>query len=330
MHFSGVTSSLKKIPQYHSYLKQAGDTQIPRFKWVFFLETIVSSLIYGTSFSEFAGYGFYKKNGASKRAYMTRRYMFDFFDKYNPIEYRERIGNKAQAKQYYSQFLQREQFEYEQGEESFYRFVEKHPRIFIKKKIGWGGDGARIEMIDSHEKAQEIWQTLSKNYVVEPVLENHPDIKKVNPDCLNTIKVTTLFLNDGPEIQSAIIRFGNRSIVDNVHSGGIAAGINLETGRIETEAIDRHFKRYQNHPVTNEPILGSSIPMWTEVKQLAEQAASVTPEIRYASWDIAVTPLGPVLIEGNWDAEFKADQMLYDRGSRKRYIEKLERKKDRT
>ncbi|MCI7086152.1 hypothetical protein MR988_08640 [bacterium] len=49
----------------------------------------------------------------------------------------------------------------------------------------------------------------------------------------------------------------------------------------------------------------------------------VTPEIRYASWDIGVTPNGPVLLEGNWDAEFYAEQMIYGRGNRKFFEEKL-------
>lgn len=52
----------------------------------------------------------------------------------------------------------------------------------------------------------------------------------------------------------------------------------------------------------------------------------VHQELRYASWDIAVTPEGPVMIEGNWDAEFYAEQMLYGRGNRSLFVNKLEGK----
>ena len=326
MNVSQAKRYLARIPGYYSYLKDAGKTDLPRYKWIFFLETIADYALYGTSFYEFAAYGFYNKSRKLKQTYMTRRNMFGFFDKYNPEEYRDRLGNKALTRQLYSEFLQREQFKYEMGEDRFYEFSEKHHRIFIKRKIGWGGDGARIEIVDSRENARKVWKTLSEEYVVEPVLENLPEIKKINPDCLNTIKVVTLFLRDGPEIQSAIIRFGNHTIVDNVHSGGIAAGIDLESGRIETEAYDKFFRRFTKHPVTSEPITGFVVPMWEEVKHLVLQAASVTPELRYASWDIAVTASGPILIEGNWDAEFSPEQMIFDRGIRKVFTEKLEGK----
>ena len=182
MNFTQIKYNLDKIPQYYSFLKESGKTDLPRFKWFFFIEAIANYLFYGTSFYEFAAYGFYKKSHALKRTYMTRRYMFDFFDQYNPKEYRERIGNKALTKELYSAFMQREQFEYESGKEQFYKFVEKYPRVFIKRKIGWGGEGARVETIDSQEKAAAVWETLSGDYLVEPALENHRDIKKINQE----------------------------------------------------------------------------------------------------------------------------------------------------
>ena len=250
--------------------------------------------------------------------------VFRFFDKYDPVEYRERIGNKALAERYYGKYLKREQFRYSDGHEAFLKFAEEHPRIFIKKAVGWGGDGARIESVDTIEKAESVWNSLSEDFVAEPVIENHPEIKAINPDCLNTLRFITLGLADGPKIQMASIRFGNRTIVDNVHSGGMVAGIDLESGIIDTAAKDRHFRKYTNHPVTGMPITGARIPCFREAAELALKAASVTPELRYCSWDIAVTPDGPIMIEGNWDAEFYIEQALFDRGHRQLYIDLLE------
>ena len=287
---------------------------------------ILSYIVWGTSFSEYFGYHFWARRIKEKKTYMTRRHMFRFFDRYDPVEYRDRIGNKALAEQYYGQYLKRDQFHYSDGHEAFLSFTEKYPRVFIKKAVGWGGEGARIEDVDATEKAEEIWRTLTADFVVEPVLENHPVLKAIHPASLNTIKLVTLYLENGPEIQTALIRFGNNTVVDNVHSGGMGAGVNIETGCIETDAVDKHFCRYSVHPVTNMPIKGVIIPGWEAVKKLVLTIASVTPELRYSSWDVAVTPDGPVMIEGNWDAEFYAEQMLYNRGHRTLFTNKLEGK----
>lgn len=316
---------IRKTGFYYSDITEA-DGKISISKNAATIGAIWSYIVWGTSFSEYYGYRFWERSFKEKRTYMTRRHMFRFFDRYDPKDYRDRIGNKALAEQYYGRYLKREQFRYADGHDAFLSFTEKHPHVFIKKAVGWGGEGARIEDVSTQEKMDAVLTSLSDDYVVEPVIENCPELKAIHLDSLNTIKVVTLYLENGPEIQTALIRFGNNTVVDNVHSGGMGAGVNIETGIIETDAVDKHFCRYAVHPVTNMPIKGVVIPEWEAVKQLAIQAASVTPELRYSSWDIAVTPGGPILIEGNWDAEFYAEQMLYNRGHRTLFTNKLEGK----
>ena len=117
---------------------------------------------------------------------------------------------------------------------------------------------------------------------------------------------------------------GNQTEVDNVHSGGIAAGVDIITGTVITPARDKHFKSYCYHPYTGEKIIGFEIPFWDDVVALALKASERTPQLKYVSWDIAVTKNGPVLIEGNWDAEFYAEQEIFETGLRKRYVKLLE------
>ena len=321
-------SDIKKLKTYYDDLVSVNDPLLKKkhiSEPLFTIKGMVNYLLYGTSFSEYAGYGFYGKSRKEKKEYMTRRYLFRFFDRYNPEDYRDRIGDKSLAVNYYSDFLNREQITKNDGIEAFKQFTARHPNVFIKKAVGWGGEGARTERINSEEDAESIWDSLSDDMVVEPVIENHRLIKEIYPNSLNTIKITTLQTKAGPEIVSGIIRFGNNSIVDNIHSGGMAAGIDIATGRIETLAIDRHFQRYSHHPETDKPITGVVIPEWERIKSLAIKASLVTPQLRYSSWDIALTDDGPILIEGNWDAEFYMGQVLTNRGNRKRFIDMLEK-----
>ncbi|GEM_PF-6361522 len=320
-------SDITKIKGYYDDLIKAGDGLLLEKHigaQAFTIKAIISFVVYGTSFSEFAGYGFYGKKRKEKRNYMTRRHMFRFFDKYNPVEFRNRIGDKSLAAQYYSDFMKREQYVKNEGYEKFIEFSSRYRELFIKKAVGWGGEGARIEKIECADDARHVWETLTDEVVVEPVIKNHDALKEVYPESLNTIKLTVLQTKSQPVVVTAIIRFGNNTIVDNVHSGGMAAGINVGSGLIETPATDKHFTEYKNHPITNKAILGMTIPKWNEIKELAIDASRVTPQLRYTSWDIALTNEGPVMIEGNWDAEFYMEQRLYNRGHRKLFTGILE------
>lgn len=318
-------SKLDLIKKMDSYYQDLCILEKVPPKWKLKVGAIISYVVWGTSFLEYFGYRFWNKTITKKREYMTRRHMFRFFDTYCSKEFRNRIGDKSVTKQYYGKFMERNQFDCEEGYEAFLEFCKCHPNIFIKKKVGWGGENARYEFVANEDKCQEIWETLDASYLVEERLQNCSEIKNIHPNSLNTMKVTTLLVEGKPEIQFAIIRFGNNTQVDNVHLGGIYAGINIESGIIDTMAMDKHFRQYKRHPITQKEILGFNIPKWEDVKRLVTEAAMITPQLCYSSWDVAVTEGGVMLIEGNWDAEFYPEQVLYGRGHKKMLIEKLEK-----
>ncbi len=314
---------LAKIDGYVEDKTLAGEI-LPSGKTGMKLRAVADFLLYGTSFSEYFAYRFYALNRAEKLTYMTRRHMFRFFDRYNPKELRERIGDKRLTHLYYGDLMKRDQFDYREGLDLFLKFAEKHPTLFIKQAISWGGEGAYIADVSTPALAKEVWNKLDENCVIEERIENCSSIKQLNPGSLNTIKVLTLWINGKAEIQTAMFRMGNNTPVDNVHMGGLCTLVDIDSGRVIRKALDNHFREYTLHPASGKQIVGFVIPMWEQVKELALKAAAVTPEMRYASWDIAVIENGPILIEGNWDAEFYPEQMLSERGLRKKYIDKLE------
>ncbi len=314
---------LKKIDLYYNDMVVSGE-DMPNGRLGMHIRCIMSYVFWGTSFAEYFDYKFWKRSMYEKKKYMTRRHMFSFFDQCNDPAFRERLGDKTLAIEYYGQFMKREQFTFDQGKESFIAFCSNHPRIFIKRISGWGGVDARIEDVSNVKEIDNVWSGLSEEFVVEPIIENCEIIKRLYPSSVNTVRITTLLIDGLPEIQYAWFRMGNGSVVDNLHYGGIAVGVDICTGQIITKGVDRHFQRFIKHPVTQYEFVGMFIPFWDEVIQLAKQAALITPELQYVSWDIAVTEEGPVLIEGNWDAEF-VEQFIFEEGVRKKYIDRLER-----
>lgn len=314
---------IDKIDGYIEDKKRAGEI-LPHKSVGMKCSAIANYLFYGTSFSEYFAYRFYALNHAEKLTFMTRRHMFQFFDRYNPKEFRDRIGDKRLTHLYYGDLMKRAQFDYKDGYNAFLKFAGRHPKLFIKQAISWGGQGAYIADVSTPSNASREWEKLDENCVIEELIENCNSIKELYPGSLNTIKVLTLWVKGKAEIQTALFRMGNNTPVDNVHLGGLCALVDVDSGVVITKAVDNHYREYVFHPVTGKQIVGFLIPMWDKVKELAAHAAAVTPQLRYASWDIALTPSGPILIEGNWDAEFYAEQMLMQKGNRKRFCGKLD------
>ena len=83
----------------------------------------------------------------------------------------------------------------------------------------------------------------------------------------------------------------------------------------------RELKTYRHHPETNCEIKGFRIPYWQEVINLVKESSKVVPEVETIGWDIAITPNGPELVEGNDNWNKDSFQLSYGKG-RKYLLEK--------
>lgn len=72
-----------------------------------------------------------------------------------------------------------------------------------------------------------------------------------------------------------------------------------ETGKIISPATDDYFNVYDRHPDTGVEFVGYQLPMVPEAIALAKEAAHEIPQVAHVGWDMAITPTGPAIIEGN-------------------------------
>jgi hypothetical protein len=142
--------------------------------------------------------------------------------------------------------------------------------------------------------------------LLQPRLVNHPDVECLSPSALSTIRVMTTAAAGAPPLFFAgLLRMGTGSATaDNFAQGGIAAPIDAETGELgDARGLDAdglpHL--YRHHPDTGVAITGSRIPFWRESVELALRAHSLLGDFPVVGWDIAVSPSGAVLVEGNWN-----------------------------
>ncbi len=140
-------------------------------------------------------------------------------------------------------------------------------------------------------------------WIVQPVVNQHPAMSRLNPSSLNTVRVITLARADASvSVQMAFARAGRRgSHRDNVSQGGLAIGVDVATGELGQAFYgDSHSLRYlESHPDSGIAFAEVIVPMWGQVRDLCTGAARTLLNVRSIGWDVALTEHGPVILEGN-------------------------------
>jgi glutathione synthase/RimK-type ligase-like ATP-grasp enzyme len=140
-------------------------------------------------------------------------------------------------------------------------------------------------------------------WLVQEKVANHQAFEGIAMNALATVRVTTIRNEAGaPEIVTSVLRFPStaESPVDNIKAGGLMAPVDVEKGTLGSACQGRGVKEYERHPVSGQTIVGFQLPDWQEAKDLVQRAhRDVFPEYVMVGWDVALTPSGPMLIEGN-------------------------------
>lgn len=301
---------------------------------VYFCDWLLYARDRGFSLNCYFDYELYNKEPDVRDTFLNEGYRQRVYEVCNTPGFRKVYLDKALFNAKFAKFVNRDWIDATKCTfEEFKTFFEKHERFFAKPVRGTGGKGARI--IDRRSDTLENIFAIVKNeeLIVEEVIEQHSELASFNTSTLNTLRVTTLLCANGEsKVMLASGRFGRSgNEVDNFHCGGVTGVIDVDTGVIITEAINRVHARIPEHPDSQKPILGFSYPCWEKVKTAVCEAAKMTPKVRHVGWDVAVTKDGEVeFVEGNSRPNFDVLQVPDQLGRRFCYendlreIEKLE------
>ncbi|QSB15236.1 hypothetical protein JQS43_02400 [Natronosporangium hydrolyticum] len=148
-------------------------------------------------------------------------------------------------------------------------------------------------------------RSVGESHLVQPCLANHPDLADLALGAVVTCRLITITDETGrPEPVIATFRMPAvaDAIVDNMHRGGIAAPVEIETGVLGAAsdyAIAGPAVRHRRHPASDGAIEGRKLPLWDEVVALAIAAHERFHPRLLVGWDISIGPDGPILLEGN-------------------------------
>jgi Sugar-transfer associated ATP-grasp len=192
--------------------------------------------------------------------------------------------------------------------------------LFCKPRRGMGALGTvvfRHRVGGTYEHAdgrisdlQGVWDALklqSRDHpmIVQPWLRNHAEISDLAKDSLLAFRIITCLDQDGePQVKLAMLRLLSKLepqwqfLPDEEY----AAPINVETGQLGLWVGDNFATSHvhmTHHPVTGSVIEGRVIQNWAALKKIACDVHKACRHRIVVGWDIALTPNGPAVLEGN-------------------------------
>lgn len=280
---------------------------------------------YEASIADYFELRLFEKRFAERKTFFTAYQARRFINRINGPENNHLFADKINMFCLMGSFTKREQLVCPpENYKVFEAFVKRHRMLFYKTSNTYCGTGIEYWNID-HLNIQKLYEKslVTPAVLDEPVIQ-HPELARLNPDSINTVKLYTLMCEDRCIFVAAEFRMGRcGSFVDNIERGGIAANVDIMTGKIVGAAYDLQMNRYISHPDSGIRLTDFILPNWSKVLRFAEECARACP-LAYVEWDIAIRDSDCVLIEANPNARNCGIQM----GAfpvRKKQFQKLEK-----
>ncbi|MDL2287767.1 hypothetical protein LJC32_00100 [Oscillospiraceae bacterium OttesenSCG-928-F05] len=290
-----VDQMLNKVAELH---RQTGKSRL-----FLFADMINCGFRYQAGYMDYALFAMHSLGREQRKTVLTRGINNLYVAKLNAKSSWPVFEKKNLFLKKFSPFIGREYLDLSDADFSaFVAFAKKHSLFIAKPPDGTHGDG--VEKIDCTDENiyPALYERLRANgqTLLEEVVVQHPDLAAIYPGSVNTIRVVSLVRGGKSHIVFAYFRIGNGGKhVDNFNNGGMVVPVDVTTGVIRAPAVDKVGHIFAAHPATGAPIEGAAIPLWQACRDLVAAASLVISDVRYVGWDVAVTPAGPVLIEGN-------------------------------
>lgn len=267
-------------------------------------DMLYCALKYNAGYVDYKIAEFYRLNDAQRKTQITRGLSNTIVRRMNDKAYWYLFDDKATFNELFKEEVGRGwmKISAQTDPDEFRAFLDQYPDLIAKPLEGSSGVG--IERFTSeHWQGREedfLRELLDKQIgIIEERVIQHPRMAQMCPTSVNTIRIATLLGDKKQGIVYAFLRIGNGNVMDNVDQGGMAARVDLASGKLLTVGADKKGNTYTHHPMTGTPIIGFEVPFFEEAKAMCLKAAQKVPQMRFVAWDVAITEKGPVFIEGN-------------------------------
>ena len=268
-----------------------------------FFDILWCAARYGAGYYDYLMFGFYDMNGRERDTYLTRVRNKKVQEIMNDIAYSDEFDDKLRFNENFAEFLGRKTLNGETATVAdLTAFLDGQEAIFAKINHGDCGRGVEKLYVKDFESPAAMLDYIQQNklVVLEQVLKQHEDMARLHPASVNTMRILTDLVDDTVHIAYITVKMGRGGgVCDNSGQGGVLCRVDIESGRICSPATDDYFNIYDKHPDTGIVFQGYQLPMVDEAIALAKKAARKVPQVGHVGWDVAITPDGPAIIEGN-------------------------------
>ena len=267
------------------------------------LDMLVCAAKYNAGYMDYMIARMWEQNDAQRRTVLTRGINNLIVRRMNEKADWHAFDDKAAFNRAFSKWITRDWMEADGSTsiDALKTFLKGKQTVFVKPLEGSSGQGIEKytapDWADMDAFASKV-RAVGKCVIEEGIVQ-HPRMAELNPGSVNTVRISTLIGDKKEGIVYAFLRIGNGKIMDNVDCGGMAARVDLISGKLLTVAADKAGNTFTKHPITGTEIIGFQLPCFEEAKAMCLEAMRMVPSMRYVAWDVALTEQGPTLIEGN-------------------------------
>lgn len=281
------------------------------------LDTGWCVLRYGMALTDYLNFKLYKRSHAQRKEYFGAMREEKFYNTVSPAAYKKRFTVKPDFIREFAQYTRREITV--PGRDDFAHFsafLDANPVFMSKPYDGSGGASVEKRRAEEIGDRQAFYDYAKENRIyLEELVSQHPDMDKLCPASVNTIRFMTYNDKGTPILLWAGLRVGNGvNPVDNFHAEGMGVKIDLQTGRLVGVGINKDNEEFTHHPTTGVLFDGFQLPCFQEAKDMVLEACLKSDKILMIGWDIALSDKGPLIIEANRWPGFDLVQVLEDRG----------------
>lgn len=317
-----VLHQIKDFNESFAAMKEIGDYKyLPTF-----FDFVGAMLKYGASASDYFGFEFYNRKDSARGQFVCWKLKKRFMHAINDYSKAHIFDNKVEFLREFDGFAGRRWLDVKASTpEQFEEFCKSNPEFIAKAQNLSCGKG--IRKVTVGDDVQALYEQLcEESALAEEIIVQHPEMSRLHPNAVNTIRVATVYIDGKMEILASALRCGRGSeCVDNYRAGGFAAKVDPETGVVISDGSNFLNQRFYKHPETGVLFHGFQIPHWDKAIELLEKAVKVVPGVRYTGWDIAIRENDVVIVEGNFEGMFHILQQPGNMGIKDKVLDVMNR-----